>query len=213
MYGSQSIHAWLPYISFCFLFSDFSNVYHLACVWPTALVDDLFVCLFVCLFFSMSKLDMRNYLQSIYKVKVAKVNTRIQQGATHITQLQELNQHFVWKQCLVQDSRNKESFESQSKLFITICKVSWVLVNSDHLTFTLLHFNTLYCICIFCYITNYLSSKLNYEWYPKSILLFSLSFPIARNTCTSTLLSECFVLLYNLHIEHITWNPHTHAEA
>ena len=158
----------------------------------------------------MSKLDMRNYLQSIYKVKVAKVNTRIQQGATHITQLQELNQHFVWKQCLVQDSRNKESFESQSKLFITICKVSWVLVNSDHLTFTLLHFNTLYCIYIFCYITNYLPSKLNYEWYPKSILLFSLSFPIARNyTCTSTLLSECFVLLYSTYRAYNMESPYT----
>ena len=35
MYGSQSTHAWLPYI--CLLFSGFSNVYHSACVWPTAL--------------------------------------------------------------------------------------------------------------------------------------------------------------------------------
>ena len=30
--------------------------------------------------FSMSKLDIRNYLQSIYKVDVYKVNTRIQHG-------------------------------------------------------------------------------------------------------------------------------------
>ena len=30
-----STHAWLPHI--CFLFSGFSNVYHSACVWPTAL--------------------------------------------------------------------------------------------------------------------------------------------------------------------------------
>ena len=30
--------------------------------------------------FSMSKLDIRNYLQGIYKVDVYKVNTRIQHG-------------------------------------------------------------------------------------------------------------------------------------
>ena len=35
MYGSQSAHAWLPYI--CLLVSGFLNVYHFACVWPTAL--------------------------------------------------------------------------------------------------------------------------------------------------------------------------------
>ena len=35
MYGSPSTHALLPYI--CLLFSGFSNVYHFACVWPTAL--------------------------------------------------------------------------------------------------------------------------------------------------------------------------------
>ena len=35
MHGSQSTHAWLPYI--CLLFSGFSNVYHSVCVWPTAL--------------------------------------------------------------------------------------------------------------------------------------------------------------------------------
>ena len=35
MYGSGSTQAWLPYI--CLLFSGFSNVYHFACVWPTAL--------------------------------------------------------------------------------------------------------------------------------------------------------------------------------
>ena len=32
---NKSTHAWLPYI--CLLFSGFSNVYHCACVWPTAL--------------------------------------------------------------------------------------------------------------------------------------------------------------------------------
>ena len=31
----QSTHVWLPYI--CLLFLGFSNVYHSACVWPTAL--------------------------------------------------------------------------------------------------------------------------------------------------------------------------------
>ena len=35
MYGSQAWVDWLPYI--CLLFSGFSNVYHSACVWPTAL--------------------------------------------------------------------------------------------------------------------------------------------------------------------------------
>ena len=35
MYGSQAWVDWLPYI--CLLFSGFSNVYHFACVWPTAL--------------------------------------------------------------------------------------------------------------------------------------------------------------------------------
>ena len=35
MYSSQSTQALLPYI--CLLFSNFSNVFHSACVWSTAL--------------------------------------------------------------------------------------------------------------------------------------------------------------------------------